>query len=38
MKRKDEEADARRNPVNTEPQSVVSGRTIEEVASGFSAA
>jgi DNA ligase D-like protein (predicted 3'-phosphoesterase) len=32
MKRRDEEADARRNPVSTEPRSVVSGRTIEEVA------
>jgi DNA polymerase ligase (LigD)-like protein len=32
MKRRDEEADARRNPVSTEPQSVLSGRTIEEVA------
>jgi len=31
MKRRDEEADARRNPVSTEPRSVVSGRTIEEV-------
>jgi DNA ligase D-like protein (predicted 3'-phosphoesterase) len=28
----DEEADARRNPVSTEPGSVKSGRTIEEVA------
>jgi DNA ligase D-like protein (predicted 3'-phosphoesterase) len=34
MKRKDAEADARRNPVNTEPESVLSGRTIEEVARG----
>lgn len=32
MKRRDEEADARRNPVSTEPRSVLSGRTIEEVA------
>ena len=31
MKRRDEEADARRDPVSTEPQSVLSGRTIEEV-------
>jgi DNA ligase D-like protein (predicted 3'-phosphoesterase) len=31
VKRRDEEADARRNPVSTEPQSVLSGRTIEEV-------
>jgi hypothetical protein len=28
----DEEADARRNPVSTEPHSVLSGRTIEQVA------
>jgi DNA ligase D-like protein (predicted 3'-phosphoesterase) len=32
MKRRDEEADARRNPVSTQPRSVLSGRTIEEVA------
>jgi DNA ligase D-like protein (predicted 3'-phosphoesterase) len=32
VKLKDEEADARRNPVSTQPQSVKSGRTIEEVA------
>ena len=32
MKRRDEEADARRNPVTTQPRSVLSGRTIEEVA------
>ena len=32
MKRRDEEADARRNPVSTEPRSVLSGRTVEEVA------
>ncbi len=32
VKRRDEEADARRNPVSTQPESVVSGRTIEEVA------
>jgi DNA ligase D-like protein (predicted 3'-phosphoesterase) len=32
MKRRDEGADARRNPVSTEPRSVLSGRTIEEVA------
>jgi DNA ligase D-like protein (predicted 3'-phosphoesterase) len=31
VKRRDEEADARRNPVSTQPRSVVSGRTIEEV-------
>jgi len=32
IKMRDDEADARRNPVSTEPESVVSGRTIEEVA------
>jgi len=32
VKRKDGEADARRNPVSTEPRSVLSGRTIDEVA------
>jgi DNA ligase D-like protein (predicted 3'-phosphoesterase) len=32
MKRRDEEADARRNPASTEPRSVLSGRTIDEVA------
>jgi DNA ligase D-like protein (predicted 3'-phosphoesterase) len=31
VKKKDEEADARRNPVSTQPESVVSGRTIEQV-------
>jgi DNA ligase D-like protein (predicted 3'-phosphoesterase) len=31
VKRRDEEADARRNPVSTQTESVVSGRTIEEV-------
>jgi DNA ligase D-like protein (predicted 3'-phosphoesterase) len=31
IKRKDGEADARRNPVSTEPKSVLSGRTVEEV-------
>ena len=31
VKKKDEEADARRNPVSTQPDSVVSGRTIEQV-------
>ena len=34
VKRRDEEADARRNPVASQPKSVVSGRTIEEVGSG----
>ena len=33
VKKRDEEADARRNPVSTEPESVVSGRTVEEVGS-----
>lgn len=28
----DDEADARRNPVSTEPESVLSDRTIEEIA------
>jgi DNA ligase D-like protein (predicted 3'-phosphoesterase) len=32
IKRRDEEADARRDPVSTEPRSVLSGRTVEEVA------
>ncbi len=32
VKMKDDEADARRNPVSTEPESVKSGRTIEELA------
>jgi DNA ligase D-like protein (predicted 3'-phosphoesterase) len=31
IKRRDEEADARRNPVSTQPESVLSGRTIEEL-------
>ena len=31
IKRRDEEADARRNPVSTQPESVRSGRTIDEV-------
>ena len=34
IKRRDEGADARRNPVSTEPESVLSGRTIEQVAAG----
>ena len=34
VKEKDEEADARRNPARTEPRSVLSGRTIDEVAEG----
>jgi hypothetical protein len=32
VKMDDEEADARRNPVSTEPESVLSGRTVEEIA------
>jgi DNA ligase D-like protein (predicted 3'-phosphoesterase) len=32
IKMKDEAADARRNPTNTEPKSVLSGRTLDEVA------
>jgi hypothetical protein len=32
IKRRDGEADARRNPVSTQPESVLSGRTVEEVA------
>ena len=32
IKRKDEEADARRNPVSTQPESVLSGRTVEQLA------
>ena len=34
LKRRDEGADARRNPVSTQPESVLSGRTIEDVAAG----
>ena len=34
IKMKDKEADARRNPVSTEPRSVLSGRTNEEVGKG----
>ncbi len=32
IKMKDDEADARRNPTSTEPESVATGRTVEEVA------
>jgi DNA ligase D-like protein (predicted 3'-phosphoesterase) len=32
VKTRDEAADARRNPVSTEPESALSGRTIEQVA------
>jgi DNA ligase D-like protein (predicted 3'-phosphoesterase) len=38
IKRRDEGADARRNPQRTQRRSVKSGRTIEEVARGGSAA
>jgi DNA ligase D-like protein (predicted 3'-phosphoesterase) len=31
IKMRDEEADARRNPVSTEPGSVLSGKTLEEI-------
>jgi DNA ligase D-like protein (predicted 3'-phosphoesterase) len=34
IKRRDEGADARRNPVSTQPESVISGRTLEDVAAG----
>ena len=34
VKVRDEDADARRNPVSTQPESVISGRTIEDVAAG----
>jgi DNA ligase D-like protein (predicted 3'-phosphoesterase) len=32
IKRRDEEADARRNPQSTQPESVKTGRTVEQVA------
>jgi DNA ligase D-like protein (predicted 3'-phosphoesterase) len=32
IKRKDQEADARRNPVSSQPESVLSRRTVEQVA------
>lgn len=32
VKMDDDQADARRNPVSTEPKSVLSGRTLEEIA------
>jgi DNA ligase D-like protein (predicted 3'-phosphoesterase) len=31
IKRRDEKADARRNPVSTQPESVLSGRTIDQL-------
>jgi DNA ligase D-like protein (predicted 3'-phosphoesterase) len=38
LKRRDEGADARRNPQRTQPRSVKSGRTVQEVARGDSGA
>lgn len=32
IKRRDEGADARRNPVSSQPESVLSGRTVEDIA------
>ena len=32
IKRRDSEADARRRPVSTQPESVLSGRTVEQMA------
>jgi DNA ligase D-like protein (predicted 3'-phosphoesterase) len=37
VKLKDDQADARRNPVSTQPESVISGRTIDEMRRGRSA-
>ena len=34
VKQRDEEADARRRPVSTQPESVLSGRTIEDLREG----
>ena len=34
VKRRDAEADARRNPVSTRPESVLTGRTIEDLQGG----
>ena len=31
IKRRDEGADARRDPVGTQPESVISGRTVDEI-------
>jgi hypothetical protein len=31
IKMRDDEADARRDPVSTEPKSVLSGKTLEEM-------
>jgi len=35
IKEDDEEADARRNPVSTEPESVISGKTVKEMEGNF---
>lgn len=34
VKLRDEHADARRNPVRTEPESVISGKTVQDLAAG----
>jgi DNA ligase D-like protein (predicted 3'-phosphoesterase) len=34
IKERDDDADARRNPVSTEPRSVLSGRTLDDVRAG----
>ncbi len=34
VKRRDDRADARRNPVSTQPESVLSGHTVETIANG----
>ena len=34
VRRRDEEADAQRNPVSSQPESVLSGRSIEALAAG----
>jgi hypothetical protein len=36
VKMDDDDADARRNPVSTEPDSVKTGRSIEEIAASAS--
>jgi DNA ligase D-like protein (predicted 3'-phosphoesterase) len=37
IKMKDDEADARRNPVSTQPNSVLSGKTLQEIAQALEA-
>lgn len=37
VKLKDDKADARRNPVSTQPESVISGRTVDDVRRGRTA-